>query len=189
MATTSDIKNGLMIRLNNEIYEVIDFLHVKPGKGQAFVRTKLKGVTSGKVVDKTFPAGSSFEDVPVVKKNYQYLYQEDDNTYVFMDMETYDQIPVRKEQISAPEFLTEGLECLVLFDASTDRVLKVELPKTVDLEVEYTEPGIKGDTVSNTTKPARLVNGIEIKVPLFINIGDVVTVDTTTKKYLGRAKK
>ncbi len=178
----------MMIRMNNEIYEVVEFLHVKPGKGQAFVRTKLKGVTTGKVIDKTFPAGSSFEDVRVEKRPYQFIYQEDDNTYVFMDMETYEQIPIRKDLIQGVEFLTEGLECTVSTDASNDRVLKVELPNVVELEVEYTEPGVKGDTVSNTLKPARLVNGVEIKVPLFIKIGDVVKVDTGTKQYLGRAK-
>ena len=187
MATTSDIRNGMMIRLNDDIYEVIEFLHVKPGKGQAFVRTKLKGVQSGKVINKTFSTGANIDEVRVERKPFQYIYAEDENSLVFMDMETYDQLPVSKHLIRGVEFLVEETICdLYLDDAG--RVLKVELPKFVVLEVTYTEPGIRGDTVSNVTKPAKVSTGVEVKVPLFINIGDKIKIDTATGSYSGRQK-
>ncbi len=187
MATTSDIRKGLMIRLQNDVYEVIDFLHVKPGKGQAFVRTKLKSVTTGKVIDKTFSVGTTIEDVQVEHRPYQYIYQDGDN-YVFMHMQTYEQIPIPKEQIEGVEFLKEGMECDVIVDADNEKILKVQLPQFAILEVTYTEPGVRGDTVTNVMKPATLETGAQIKVPLFINIGDKVKVNTRTGEYVERAK-
>lgn len=188
MATTSDIRNGMMIRLPDDIYEVIEFLHVKPGKGQAFVRTKLKGVTTEKVIDKTFPAGSEIEEVRVERHPYQFLY-EDGEMLVFMHPETYDQIMVTRNLINKPEFLTENAICDLMIEANTGKVLKVILPRVIEVEVTYTEPGVRGDTVSNVMKPATISTGAQVKVPLFINVGDWIKIDTTTGEYIERVKK
>ena len=187
MASTSDIRNGLVIRFNNDLYSVVEFLHVKPGKGAAFVRTKLKSVTTGKVVENTFPSGAKLETVRVERNKYQYLFQ-DGESYMFMDQETYEQIPVPGHKVTGEAFLVEGMECEILFNTDDDIILEVEIPKFVELEVTYTEPGFKGDTASNTTKPATLSTGAQVKVPLFINIGDNVRVDTRTGEYIERVK-
>jgi len=187
MATTSDIKNGLVINHNNGLWQIIEFLHVKPGKGAAFVRTKLKNLSTGKVVDHTFNAGVKIEPVRIEVREYQFLYNDDQ--YHFMNLETFEQIPVERSAINAPEFLKDGLVCQIQFQADDELVLSCELPTQVEAEISYTEPGIKGDTATNTLKPATTDTGVEIRVPLFINIGDHVKVDTRKKEYVERVKK
>jgi len=187
MATTSDIRNGLCINHNNDIYYVVKFQHVKPGKGNAFVRTKLKSMTSGKVVDFTFQAGHKIDPVRVERRNYQYLYN-DDSGFHFMNMETYNQISIQKEMISRPEFLKEGDNLEILFHAEQEMPLTVEMPQYVILEVSYTEPGAKGNTATNTMKPATVETGAEVKVPLFINEGDKIKISTDTGDYMERVK-
>ncbi len=188
MATTADIRKGLTIILNNDLYTVVEFLHVKPGKGSAFVRTKLKGVTNGKTIDYTFPSGQKIEVARVERRPYQYLYK-DDMGYTFMHNETYEQITLQEDLIDGVEFLKEGETVEIVFHSDTETPLFCELPQNVVLEVTYTEPGVKGDTASsNALKPATLETGVEIKVPLFVKIGDKIKVDTRTKSYLERAK-
>ncbi len=188
MANTSDIRNGLCIRHNHDIWQIVEFLHVKPGKGAAFVRTKLKSINTGKVVDHTFNAGTKIDPVRIETREYQYLYS-DDQGYNFMNNETYEQIPVQKHLINAPDFLKDGMVCLVMFNADDDVVLSVELPTHVEAEITYTEPGLKGDTATNTLKPATLDCGVEVRVPLFVDTGDRIKVDTRNKEYVERIKK
>jgi elongation factor P len=188
MASTSDIKNGLCMEFNNDIYRVVEFQHVKPGKGAAFVRTKLKSLTTGKVLDNTFPSGHKIVEVQIERRKYQYLYK-DDMGYHFMNNETYDQIFLQEAMIDNPGFLSESMNVEVLFDAGNETPLTLDLPAHVELEITYTEPGIKGDTSNNSLKPATVGSGAEIRVPLFINQGDIVKVDTRTGAYLERAKK
>lgn len=188
MASTSDIKNGLCIRFNHDIYQVIEFLHVKPGKGAAFVRTKIKSLTSGKVLDNTFPAGTKIEEVAVENRIYQFLYN-DDQGYHFMHTQTYEQTFLDGKMITNADLLKEGMELNILFDAEEERPLTVELPSTVEMEITYTEPGLKGDTATNTLKPATVETGAEIKVPLFINTGDKIKIDTSSRSYLERVKQ
>lgn len=187
MATTSDIRNGLCINHNNDIYYVVKFQHVKPGKGNAFVRTKLKSMTSGKVVDITFQAGHKIDTVRVERRIYQFLYN-DDTGYHFMNNETYNQIAIQKEMISRPEFLREGDNLEILFHAEKELPLTVEMPQYVILKVTYTEPGAKGNTATNTLKPAKVETGAEVRVPLFINEGDKVKISTESGDYMERVK-
>ncbi len=187
MANTSDIKNGLCMIFNGKIVTVVEFQHVKPGKGPAFVRTKLKYIESGKVVDNTFSAGHKIEVVRVETRNYQYLYPEGEGFY-FMNVETYEQVFINKAMIENPGYLSEGVICTILFHADEEAPLTVELPFYIDAEVTYTEPGVKGDTATNTLKPATIDTGAEIKVPLFINIGDRIRVDTRKGEYSERIK-
>jgi elongation factor P len=188
MATTADIRNGMMIRFNNDIFQIVEFLHVKPGKGAAFVRTKLKSVTTGKVLDNTFPSGAKLEEVRVEHRRYQYLYPDGDQ-YVFQDLENWEQVNVDKHLINAPEFLDDGMECEVIVNADEEKVLGVEVPSFVVLEVTYTEPGLKGDTATNTLKPATCgPNNVEIKVPLFVDTGEKIRIDTRTRSYMERVK-
>ena len=187
MATTSDIRRGLCIEFNNDIYTILEFLHVKPGKGNAFVRTKLKSLTSGKIIDHSFPAGHKINPVRVERRKYQFLYN-DDSGYHFMDNETYEQISLPEDFISSPQFLKEGEIIDVLFDAKNERPLMAELPQYVILQVQSTVPGDKGNTVTNAMKPATLETGATIKVPLFINEGDYVKVNTQTGEYYERVK-
>lgn len=188
MASTSDIKNGLCMKYNHDIYTVIEFLHVKPGKGPAFVRTKLKSLTNGKVVDNTFPAGHKIDVVRVERRVFQYLYK-DDMGFHFMDTETYAQINLPGEILDKSELMKEGSNIEVLFNTEDDTPLTVEMPQYITLEITYTEPGVKGDTATNATKPATVETGAEIKVPLFINQGDMVKIDTRDGSYVERAKK
>ena len=188
MASTSDIKNGLCIRYNNDIMQVVEFQHVKPGKGAAFVRTKMKSLTSGRVLDNTFPSGTKIDEVRVERRKYQFLYN-DDMGYHFMNNETYDQVALQAELIDNPGFLEEGMTVEVLFDAETETPLTLDLPAHVMLEITYTEPGIRGDTANNSLKPAKVASGAEIRVPLFVNQGDFVKVDTRTGAYIERVKK
>ncbi|MCB0623316.1 MAG: elongation factor P [Saprospiraceae bacterium] len=188
MASTSDIRNGLCIEFNNDIYSVVEFQHVKPGKGNAFVRTKLKSLTTGRVIDNTFPAGHKINDVRVERRKFQFLYS-DDMGFHFMDNETYEQLLLEEAKVSNPGMLKEGTEVEILFHAEKEIPLQMDLPQYIIVEVTYTEPGLRGDTATNTLKPATIETGAEVKVPLFINTGDKIKVDTATGTYMERAKE
>ena len=188
MATTSDIRKGLCIKYNNDIYKIIEFLHVKPGKGPAFVRTKLKSVTTGKVIDNTFSAGHKIEDVRVETHKFQYLYPEGD-IFHFMNVEDYNQITLNKTAIDNPGLLKEGEVVTVIINSEDDMPLSVEMPASVILEVTATEPGVKGNTATNATKPATVETGATINVPLFINEGDKIKVETAKGTYKERVKE
>lgn len=189
MANTSDIRNGLCLDYSNDIYSVVEFQHVKPGKGPAFVRTKMKSLTSGKVIDNTFPAGHKINVVRVERRKYQYLYK-DDSGYHFMDGETYEQVSIEEKMITNPDLLKEGDNVEILFHAEKEIPLTLDLPQYISLKVTYTEPGERGNTAStNVTKPATVETGATIKVPLFINEGDLIKIDTRTKAYMERVKK
>jgi elongation factor P len=187
MASTSEIKNGLCLNFNHDVFSVVEFLHVKPGKGPAFVRTKLKSLTSGKVIDQTWPSGHKIDIVRVERRKFQYLYN-DDSGYHFMDAETYDQAALSEHLIEAPGFLKEGMQVEVLFDAQAEIPLTLEMPQYIEMEVTYTEPGLKGDTATNASKPAKLETGAEVRVPLFINEGDKIKIETSTGNYIERVK-
>lgn len=185
MATTNDLKNGLVLDLDGQLWTVVEFQHVKPGKGGAFVRTKLKNVLSGKVVDKTFNAGVKVDTATVDKRGMQYLYKDGDD-FVFMDTETYDQVHVSAEVVGeAAQYLLENQEAIVATHEANP--LYVELPASVVLEIAYTEPGVQGDRSTGGTKPATLETGAVIQVPLFLETGTKVKVDTRDGSYLGRA--
>lgn len=187
MATTADFRNGLVIEFNHDLFAIVEFQHVKPGKGPAFVRTKLKSLTSGKVLDNTFSAGHKVNTARVERRAYQFLYK-DDMGYHFMDSNTFEQIPVQEHLINAPEFLKDGQEVEVIVHAEQEKILGVELPQHVVMQVVYTEPGLKGDTATNATKPAELETGATIQVPLFINQDEIIKVNTETKSYVERVK-
>jgi len=183
---TSDFRNGLSIELDGEIFSIVEFQHVKPGKGGAFVRTKLRNVKTGNVFDRTFRAGERFEQAILERKPMQYLYSSD-GTHTFMDLETYDQITVTTEQIgSGVKYLKEGLEVSAL--THEDRIIGIEIPFFIELEVVETDPGERGNTASGGSKPAKLETGAVVQVPFFINVGDRVKVDTRTDTYLERVK-
>jgi elongation factor P len=186
VATTNDLKNGMVLNIDGQLWAVVEFQHVKPGKGPAFVRTKLRNVESGKNVDRTFNAGTKVETANVDKRTMQYLYN-DGTSYVFMDTATYDQLEISPEIVGdAKNFLLENQEAIV---ATNDgRVLFVELPASVELEITFTEPGLAGDSATGRTKPATLETGHQIQVPLFVNQGEKVKVDTRDSSYLGRVK-
>ncbi|RNL79220.1 elongation factor P [Nocardioides marmorisolisilvae] len=186
MATTNDLKNGMVLNIEGQLWQVTEFQHVKPGKGPAFVRTKLRNVESGKNVDKTFNAGTKVETANVDKRTMQYLYNDGSN-YVFMDTSSYEQTEVSPELVGdAKNFMLENQEAIV---ATNDgRVLFIELPASVELEITFTEPGLAGDSATGRTKPATLETGHEIQVPLFINQGEKIKVDTRDSSYLGRVK-
>jgi|TARA_X000000368_G_scaffold103778_1_gene80249 elongation factor P len=188
MITTSDIKKGLCIKYSNDIYKIIEFLHVKPGKGPAFVRTKLKSVSTGKVVDNTFSAGHKIDDVRVENRKYQFLYKDGD-TYHFMNNDDYNQIEVDKSQIDSDSFLKEGALVTIIINSENSNILAVDMPQNVVLEVVESEPGVKGNTATNATKIAKLETGAKINVPLFINEGDKIKVDTDKGVYLERIKE
>lgn len=188
MASTADFRNGLVIHYNNDLYSIVEFQHVKPGKGPAFVRTKLKNLTSGKVLDNTFSAGHKVETARVERRKFQYLYQ-DDLGYIFMNQENFEQITLDDKLVDNPGLLKEGMEVEILIHAETENPLICELPQFVEMEITYTEPGIKGDTATNTLKPATIETGAEIRVPLFIDNGDFIKIDTRTNSYVERVKK
>lgn len=188
MIGTSDIRNGLCIEYNNDIFTVVEFLHVKPGKGAAFVRTKIKSLTTGKVLDNTWPAGHKLQDVRVERRKQQYMYN-DDMGYHFMDNESYDQITIQKKLLERPELLLDGMEVDILFLADKNQPLTIDMPQYIVMEVTYTEPGVKGDTATNSLKPATVESGAEIRVPLFINTGDKIKIDTRDASYVERANK
>ena len=187
MATTNDIKNGSVLNLDGQLWSVIEFQHVKPGKGGAFVRTKIRNVRSGKVVDKTFNAGTKVDFATVDRRDYSYLYQDGEN-YVFMDQTDYDQVTVPGAVVGdAANFMLEGQEVQIAMHEG--EALQVEMPASVVLEVDYTEPGLQGDRSSAGTKPATLETGYEIQVPLFLESNTKVKVDTRTGEYLGRVNE
>ena len=188
MASTSDIRNGMCIEHNHDIFQIVEFLHVKPGKGAAFVRTKLKSLTTGRVLDNTFPAGHKIQEVRVERRKFQYLYK-DDMGYHFMDLESYDQISLQEKLLPRADLLKEEMHIEILYHAAKEIPLTVEMPQYVILEVTYTEPGLKGDTATNTLKPATVETGAEVRVPLFINQGDKIKVDCATGSYMERVKK
>jgi elongation factor P len=186
MASTNDLKNGMVLNIDGQLWAVVEFQHVKPGKGPAFVRTKLKNVESNKTVDKTFNAGTKVETATVDRRSMQYLYN-DGSSYVFMDIQSYEQLEVTPEILGgAANFLLEQQE--VVIATNEGRVLFVELPASVELVVTFTEPGLAGDSATGRTKPATLETGHEIQVPLFINQGEKVKVDTRDSSYMGRVK-
>ena len=187
MANTSDIRNGLCIRYNHDIFKIIEFLHVKPGKGPAFVRTILKSVTTGKVIDNTFSAGHKIDDVRVETHKFQYLYPEGDQFH-FMNVEDYNQITISKAAIDNPGLLKEGELVTVIINPEDEMPLSVDMPASVILEVTSTEPGVKGNTATNAAKPAIVETGASIMVPLFINEGDKIKVETAKGTYKERVK-
>ena len=188
MASTSDIRKGLCIIYNNDTFKIVEFQHVKPGKGPAFVRTKLKSLTSGKVIDNTFSAGHKIEEVRVETRKYQYLYSEGD-TYHFMNNSDYTQIELQKEILDAPDLMKEGEIVTVIVQSEGEIPLAVEMPVSVVLEVTHTEPGVKGNTATNATKPATVETGASVNVPLFINEGDKIKVETEKGTYQERIKE
>ncbi len=188
MASTSDIRNGLCIKYNHDIFKVIEFLHVKPGKGPAFVRTKLKSVTNGKVIDNTFSAGHKIEDVRVETHKFQFLYN-DGEYYHFMNTEDYTQIQLVESSLDNPELMKESEVVTVIINTEDNMPLSVELPASVILEVTATEPGVKGNTATNATKPATVETGAIVNVPLFINEGDKIKVETDKGTYKERIKE
>ena len=187
MASTSDIRKGLCIRYNHDIFKVIEFLHVKPGKGPAFVRTKLKSLTTGKVLDNTFSAGHKIEDVRVETRTYQFLYA-DGQTYHFMNTDDYNQISLQESALDAADLLKEGEMVTIMFNTEDSMPLSVDMPASVILEVIHTEPGVKGNTATNASKPATVETGARINVPLFINEGERIKIDTSNGSYMERAK-
>ena len=188
MASTSDIRNGLCIRYNHDIFKIIEFLHVKPGKGPAFVRTKMKSVTNGKVIDNTFSAGHKIEEVRVETHKFQFLYN-DGETFHFMNTSDYSQIELQKAVLDSPELMKEGEVVTVLINTEDSSPLSVDLPASVILEVTATEPGVKGNTATNATKPATVETGATVMVPLFINERDKIKVETAKGSYKERIKE
>ncbi|MEX2593775.1 MAG: elongation factor P [Anditalea sp.] len=187
MASTADFKNGLCLKFNNDIFTITDFQHVKPGKGPAFVRTKLKSLTTGKVLDKTFNAGEKVTTARVEKRPHQYIYA-DDLGYHFMDSSTFEQISIEEKLLERPKLLKEGQLVDILIHDETETPLGVELPPFVELMITYTEPGIKGDTATNTLKPATLETGATVMVPLFVEQDIMIRVDTRDGSYSERVK-
>ena len=187
MATTGDIRNGLVINYNNDLFQVVEFQHVKPGKGAAFVRTKMRSLTSGKVLDNTFNAGAGITTVRVERRKFQYLYK-DEAGYNFMDQERFEQFNLAEKIIDGADLMKEGQEVEALMNAETDTALTVELPTSVELEVTYAEPGIRGDTANGAKKRVQVESGAMINVPLFIEQGQKIRVDTRTREYQDRVK-
>lgn len=188
MISTSDFKNGLCIEFKGGIYQIVEFQHVKPGKGAAFVRTKLKNLETGRVVDNTFNSGVKMKSVRIEHRPYQFLYK-DDMGFNLMHLETFEQISLGEDMIENHDFMKEGQEVQVMFHAEKEMPMSCELPPFVTLEITYTEPGVKGDTATNTLKPATLETGAEVMVPLFISIGDKIKIDTRTREYNERVKE
>ena len=188
MTTTSDIRKGLCIKFNNDIFKIIEFLHVKPGKGPAFVRTKLKSVTTGKVIDNTFSSGHKIEEIRVETHKYQYLYNDGDQ-YHFMNSDDYNQISIEKTILDSPELLKEGEMVSISINTEDNMPLSADMPASVVLEITHTEPGIRGNTATNATKPATVETGASVNVPLFINEGDKIKVETERGQYIERVKE
>jgi elongation factor P len=187
MATTADIRNGLVIEFNHDLYQITEFQHVKPGKGAAFVRTRLKSMTSGKVLDHTFSSGEKLETARVIGKKMQFLYAED-GIYNFMDNETFEQTTIDANLLENTDLLLEGMEVEIFYHEETDKAIRAELPQYIILEITYCEPGLKGDTATNASKRATVETGAEINVPLFVNTGDKIKIDTAKRAYVERAK-
>jgi len=188
MATTADFRNGLCIEHNGDLYVIVEFQHVKPGKGPAFVRTKIRNLKTGRTLENTFTAGVKIDIARVERRPYQFLYKEGNDTYNFMHADTYEQLAIQESLISNPGLLKEGQNVEVMYHTDSDTPLTCEMPPFVDLEVTYTEPGIKGDTATNAAKKAIVETGAEVSVPLFIETGEKIRVDTRTNKYAERVK-
>lgn len=187
MINAQDIKMGTAIRMDGKLYFCIDFQHVKPGKGNTFMRTKLKDVVNGYVLERRFNIGEKLEDVRVERRPFQFLYKEGED-YIFMNQETYDQAPIAHALINGVDFLKEEMIVEVVTDVSTDTVLFADVPTKVQLKITYTEPGLKGDTATNTLKPATVETGAIVRVPLFIGEGEIIEIDTRDGSYQGRVK-
>ena len=187
MINSQDIKNGVCIRMDGRLYFVIEFLHVKPGKGNTIMRVKFKDVVDGRVLERRFNIGEKLEDVRVERRPYQFLYKEGDD-FIFMNNETFEQVPIAHDLITGVDFLKDGMTVEVVSDASSYTVLFAELPTKVELQVTYTEPGLKGDTATNTLKPATVETGAEVRVPLFINEGEIIRIDTRDGSYCERVR-
>lgn len=187
MASTADIRKGLCIDLNNDVWQIVDFQHVKPGKGNAFVRTKIKSLTTGRTLENTFPSGAGLNIVRVERRTFQYLYN-DETGYTFMNNETFDQVTLDEAMVEGKEFYKEGQELDILFHAATEKPLFCELPAHIILAVTYAEPGVKGNTATNAYKNATVETGANIQVPLFVNEGDVIKIDTRSFEYVERVK-
>ena len=187
MINSQDIKNGTCIRMDGRLYFVVEFLHVKPGKGNTFMRTKLRDVVDGRVLERRFNIGEKLEDVRVERRPYQFLYSEGSDN-IFMNNETFEQIPIAKDLVTGVDYMKEGDTVEVVSDASTETVLYAEMPMKTVLKITYTEPGLKGDTATNTLKPATVETGATVRVPLFINEGELIEVDTRDGSYVGRVK-
>lgn len=187
MATTADFRNGMVIEYNNDLYTIVQFQHVKPGKGPAFVRTRLKNVTTGRVLENTFNSGVKVNVARVERRPHQYLYN-DDMGFHLMHNETFEQITVSDAMIENNDLLKEGATVEVVVHAETENVLMVDIPVNVVMEVTYTEPGLRGDTATNTLKAATIETGSTIMVPLFVNVGDNIRIDTRDRSYIERVK-
>jgi elongation factor P len=187
MADTSDFRNGLCIEHNGKLYTIVSFLHVKPGKGPAFVRTKLKNLENGKTIENTFNSGVKINVVRIERRPYQFLYKEEAG-FVFMHLETYDQVTINENLVENSDLMKEGQSVEIVFHAENETALSVDLPPFVELEITYTEPGVKGDTATNAQKHATLETGADIMVPLFINNGEKIKVDTRDRSYSERVK-
>ena len=187
MATTADIKNGMVIKYNDDLYSIIEFLHVKPGKGPAFVRTKLRSLTSGKVIDNTFNSGVAIYPVRVERRKFQFIYK-DEFGFNFMDNESFEQILLGENLCVMADLMKEGQEVEILINTEDDSALSCELPPFVELKVTYTEPGVRGDTANSPKKPATVETGATITVPIFIEQDEVIKVDTRTYSYAERVK-
>ncbi|MDO9634726.1 MAG: elongation factor P [Paludibacter sp.] len=187
MINAQDIKNGTCIRMDGKLYFVVEFLHVKPGKGNTFMRTKLKDVVNGYVLERRFNIGEKLEDVRVERRPHQYLYKENED-YIFMNQESFEQLPIAHDLINGVDFLLEGMILEVVSDSSTDTVLYADMPTKVQMKITYSEPGMKGDTATNTLKPATVESGATVRVPLFINDGEMIEIDTRDGSYLNRVK-
>ncbi len=189
MATTADFRNGLCIEFNNDLFTIVQFQHVKPGKGAAFVRTKLKSLTSGKVIENTFNSGVKVNVARIERRPYQYLYK-DDTGMLFMNRETFEQIPIEEKIIDNADLMKEGQDVEVVFHADTETALTCELPPFVVLQITYTEPGVRGDTSSSSSlKQATVETGAIINVPLFVENGTKIKIDTRTRDYVERSKE
>ena len=187
MMNAQDIKNGTCIRLDGRLYFCIEFLHVKPGKGNTFMRTKLKDVVDGRVLERRFNIGEKLEDVRVERRDYQYLYADGEDD-IFMNNETFEQIPIAKDLITGVEYMKEGDTVEVVSDSSTETVLYAEMPVKTRLQITYTEPGLRGDTATNTLKDAVVETGAKVRVPLFIEEGEIIEIDTRDGSYQNRVK-
>lgn len=183
--STSEFRTGMVIRVDNDLYSIVDYQHVKPGKGGAFLRTKLKGVVNDKNIEKKFRSGEDVEEIRVEHQPYQFLYKED-NLYHFMHQETYRQLPVEESRIKKPEFIADGQVCTLVINVEDEQVLYAHPPDQITVKVADTRPGLKGDTAQGGSKPATLESGATIQVPLFIDVGEEIKVDTRTSEYIER---
>lgn len=188
MIKSQEIKKGTCIRLDGKLYFCIDFLHVKPGKGNTIMRTTLKDVVSGNVLEKRFNVGEALEDVRVERRPFQYTYKDGDDFH-FMNQETFDDVIIEKGLINGVDYMKEGDVVEVVSDASTETILYADMPQKTVLRITYTEPGLKGDTATNASKPATLETGVEVRVPLFINEGELIEVSTADGAYQNRVKE